>query len=1226
MLPLHIARERHSVRREGTRGSREAELSAKMDTAVDLLNSFKSVTTANEKLVVLDQLKEVCLKASPELIPQLCTDICNLSADKSLLIRKKIIEEFAGKFVDKNTTTIPTIISMYSHLVHDRNDNVTRSLSFELARTYDKLAMHVVGMPEKQAARAQEVWQELEATALKLIGLITSDRPELTRTQCMRFGLETYVLFGVPVPKEKAAVVDPRKRGAAAAAAKAAASSSSAKAGVNLIPPKHPFLKREAIEKTAEDIFEKMETWARTRGPIEHPFTPTHMAQLTQALARVGAGRSKLWTRSADSICYMLRNMGGGGLKLEELNDKCKAQILKEAEKLCKAGKAGAEDDAVTALEKKSIMEDLQECMAAVKAGAWPAGTNKSKRALVGEKMGVAGAAAAVGDPRAKRARVAVSVEAASAIDEDPAPVDTMGSQVELSDKLVRYNDPNKSFGEGAPSAALLAIQATSGLHRLWMAHGKVSTLGKMAERAHLQLCVRSTLTVALASLNQAEGRATAAVEVITALPQTVPTALSKNVATHVPVPKPIWYFLCLHLLEVETTTPEKQKEGGAKYAHLDYIMALVDELHARDDVGDAGVDEGLSVYDAVCVALLSRLLQRSKLRSYIEEFFQRIPRVPACCLALLNLLMHAGTSDGTRAMGGGKGTKGMAISTLSTLMLTANESAARAAVRHLLHAAACADFEVRSKAVAFLSKDLVMLSGQKQYMDELRHSICSFAVAAAASAVGLHSIQCRTAERDVEGEKLPKDVSEAEAKGEEDGDAMETEEDSTVAAAAAAAAATAEEEEEEDDGRPLLLRDAEAEVDLDLPAPPLGEAAAMEAHCRRMLHLLVQLCLERTHMFSALFDIYAVAKRCQALYSGSDTSARDTYHIVTAPEPSVKEEPAVQGEEEEASASAAPVVDPTDGWAMVIKVIESDVKNVMLAAGTRAADIFDVVANTDPLARPLVVECVSYMHDNLDVPASARMVSRVKAYTEKWFTAPADLSTKARLLSTVISGEEGEAASETLRVVVDAFTTNPKKPDSAALRATFTRLVCSRPPLMSKAALVAWLVRRPETEKDRVKPCIQLCLKEQTLFSASSFHDAITDLLTDEQAPVLLLWTAIIAAQKHAPVKDLVLVRKKVWQTSKELWQGVVAAVKIFGTASKAEPTLRALLGLPAAQLQQVIKVGSAVKKPLADLLLRLSPEEREEVVSGQWAGIADESEPTRADKDKIIKKEISK
>jgi hypothetical protein len=1201
-----------------------------MDTAVDLLNNFKSVTTANEKLVVLDQLKELCLKASPELIPQLCTDICNLSADKSLLIRKKIIEEFAGKFVDKNTTTIPTIISMYSHLVHDRNENVTRSLSFELARTYDKLAMHVVGMPEKQAARAQEVWQELEATALKLVGLITSDRPELTRTQCMRFGLETYVLFGVPVPKEKAAVVDPRKRGAAAAAAKAAASSSSAKAGVNLISPKHPFLKREAIEKTAEDIFKKMETWARTRGPVEHPFTPTHMAQLTQALARVGAGRSKLWTRSADSICYMLRNMSGGGLKLEELNDKCKAQILKEVEKLCKAGKAGAEDDAVTALEKKSIMEDLQECAAAVKAGAWPAGTNKSKRALEGDKAGVAGTVATGGDPHAKRARVVVSVEAASVIDEDPAPVDTRGSQVELSDKLVRYNDPNKSFGEGAPSAALLVIQATSGLHRLWMAHGKATALGKIAERAHLQLCVRSTLTVALASLNQAEGRATAAVEVITALPQTVPAALSKNVATHVPVPKPIWYFLCLHLLEVETTAPEKQKVGGTKYSHLDYIMALVDELHARDDVGDAGVDEGLSVYDAVCMALLSRLLQRSKLRTYIEEFFQRIPRVPACCLALLNLLMHAGTSDGTRAMGGGKGTKGMAISTLSTLMLTANESAARAAVRHLLHAAACADFEVRSKAVAFLSKDLVMLSGQKQYMDELRRSICSFAVAAAASAVGLHSIQCRTAERDVEDEKLLKDVSEAEAKGGEDGDAMETEEDSTATTAAAAAAAA--KEEDDDDGRPLLLRDAEDEVDLDLPSPPLGDAAAMEAHCRRMLHLLVQLCLERTHMFSALFDIYAVAKRCQALYSGSDASARDTFHIVTAPEPSVKVDTAVKDEEEEA-ASAAPIVDPTDGWAMVIKVIESDVKNVMLAAGTRAADIFDVVANTDPLARPLVVKCVSYMHENLDVPASAHIVSRVKAYTERWFTTPAMLSTKARLLSTVISGEEGEAASETLRVVVDAFTTDPKKPDSAALRATFTRLVCSRPPIMSKSALVAWLVRRPETEKDKVKPCIQLCLKEQSLFSAPTFHDAITDLLTDEQAPVLLLWTAIIAAQKHATVKDLVLmqvipqqVRKKVWQTSKELWQGVVAAVKIFGTASKAEPTLRALLGLPAAQLQQVIKVGSAVKKPLADLLLRLSPEEREEVVSGRWAGIADESEPTRADKDKIIKKEISK
>jgi hypothetical protein len=753
--------------------------------------------------------------------------------------------------------------------------------------------------------------------------------------------------------------------------------------------------------------------------------------------------------------------------------------------------------------------------------------------------------------------------------------------------------------------------------------------MGRTAARAHLLLSVRCTLTVSLASLDQTGAPPMSTVGIISELPASTLSTLTGAVPVVVNMPKAIWHFLSSHLIWLETTSPEKQKATGARYSHLDYILALTNELGTRcistdeqGEIGEAEVGE-VSVYDAVCVTILTRLLQRPKLRGYMEHFLSNLHQVPATCLRLLNLLMHAGTSDGTRGLEK-KGTRGMAISTLSTLMLAADQEAAAAAMHHLLHAAICTDFEVRSKAIAFLSKAMLMLTGQDDYKQEMRLEICSFAVAAAANCVGLHAIQSRVKERDLDAEKLPKEDN-SDKQGEDDadvGDGMEV---------------VVEEVEEEDgdegedsSGRPRLLRDAEDNAATQsFTASPINDARAMDAHCRRMLHLLVQLALERTHMFTVLFDIYATAKRCQQLHSTTDDSAaRAAYNITTSPAAIVKSEepsePAAEGAE--ASSEAA---DSTDGWAVVMRIIEADVQNVMLAVGSRATDrVFDFIADTDPLAQTLVVKSVGFMHENMDIPASPRTVARVHAYAKKWLSGADSTRECVHLHSMVISGEEAEGAAATLDNVVRTFGADT---DTSLIKTTFTRLVAVRPPVLTKAALLASLIRMSEADMNVAKPSIQLCLKDTALFSSSGFKAALQDVIADETPPFLLMWTAIRASQKHNDVKDLVLVeivphliRKRIWECSKDLWLGVVAAVKVFGTQPKAEPTLRALLGLPAAKLQQIIKVGTAVKKPLAELLMRLSPEERDEVVSGRWAGIEDTDARARADKEKLIKKEI--
>lgn len=104
-------------------------------------------------------------------------------------------------------------------------------------------------------------------------------------------------------------------------------------------------------------------------------------------------------------------------------------------------------------------------------------------------------------------------------------------------------------------------------------------------------------------------------------------------------------------------------------------------------------------------------------------------------------------------------------------------------------------------------------------------------------------------------------------------------------------------------------------------------------------------------------------------------------------------------------------------------------------------------------------------------------------------------------------------------------------------------------------------------------------------------------------------------------------LIRKRVWNLAPKVWEGVNHAVKIFAEHKNAEPTLRCLLGLPGIQLKSILKAAPKVKPLLGSLLKALSAEEKEESLTGKWAGIAVESVDSTgatavdAEKAKIIK-----
>ena len=147
--------------------------------------------------------------------------------------------------------------------------------------------------------------------------------------------------------------------------------------------------------------------------------------------------------------------------------------------------------------------------------------------------------------------------------------------------------------------------------------------------------------------------------------------------------------------------------------------------------------------------------------------------------------------------------------------------------------------------------------------------------------------------------------------------------------------------------------------------------------------------------------------------------------------------------------------------------------------------------------------------------------------------------------------------------------------------------------------------------------------------------REALAELLKDELPCLLLMRTAIVASMSLNEIRRFVLsevipnlLKKQVWANAKckAIWDGICHFVKKFATNKDAEQTLRCLLGLHGAQLKVVLRVAPTAKAPLGKTLKALSAAEKEDVLSGRWAGLdvsskAGETAKLDADKQKIIK-----
>lgn len=129
------------------------------------------------------------------------------------------------------------------------------------------------------------------------------------------------------------------------------------------------------------------------------------------------------------------------------------------------------------------------------------------------------------------------------------------------------------------------------------------------------------------------------------------------------------------------------------------------------------------SVYDALCVAAMSRMVQIGRLRSSLGAFMLGLPSIPSSCVSILKLLVVTGTKNaptapaGGRGGGGGtgssavdaaakgRGTRTEALALLGHMVFSQDEAAGQAALSYLLQCCISEDFELRTKAIQLVVK-----------------------------------------------------------------------------------------------------------------------------------------------------------------------------------------------------------------------------------------------------------------------------------------------------------------------------------------------------------------------------------------------------------------------------------------------------------------------------------------------------------------------------------------
>ncbi len=112
---------------------------------LDLIHNFK-LSNAENKVAILDDIKELLLHKKPELISSTIPSLIEPTIETSANVRKALVK-ISGDAMVKDINIVPSVLELFEfYLSNDECDSVLKAISLEIAKLYDKIASFIVNM------------------------------------------------------------------------------------------------------------------------------------------------------------------------------------------------------------------------------------------------------------------------------------------------------------------------------------------------------------------------------------------------------------------------------------------------------------------------------------------------------------------------------------------------------------------------------------------------------------------------------------------------------------------------------------------------------------------------------------------------------------------------------------------------------------------------------------------------------------------------------------------------------------------------------------------------------------------------------------------------------------------------------------------------------------------------------------------------------------------------
>jgi len=1272
---------------------------------VELVNAAKTESDQKKLEVILHQIREIALHRDTSVLPHVLKDVLDLAmgAKTSIVV---FLAEFGGEALRVDFALLPSVLSCYSFLMTVESDKVHRSVGQEITKIYSKAAVYIAEMiafPGANETAVKQTWKQLCSVTDKLIDKISSNRAtEQLRTNGVAL-VENVVLFGLPAPQMKA---DPRRRRAAGTegGGLSVASLTSLhpfvidvkadleKAAEDIFsklvlwayqggPQGSPFTPEQMsiLGQAMSSIAGQRH--ARADGSDRDEPRASRAAKALQVMLKGKKSVCKLMAgESRKALVLAIHRFVGtsppdpaddiprlreGLIELEALG------FVDAATATDSKGKKRGREEQVAGDDMEPSPEEAEATRASALAALEASETNMKRLKMEhAAQTTVAGFAPTRG---ADVAETELSPELAQGPDDSTTSIAKITSRPAAERGTgIEYNlTPLQISQEEACNLAGAALQ------RLLESFYLLKAEGPKAVAAHCRMAVRTALSQA--ALEALAGAASATVPMFSVVPSDVNKALLVGVPMEVTLPKPLWQLLSF-VLSPSTENAKaqvRQRQDTLLAAVREKVPILVMLMKELMDQAERGQQSAADAYDGIVLLTLGRMLQSVNLREVAKPFFAVMPRVPLSCISTLNLLLHTGTKPAagigvsSRGRGANRGTRQEAIALLGSLVFAVDEEAGQESLNRLLWCTVSDDFEVRSKAIALIANDLI------QAQDWVYESVSKFALQAMAQLIGVEAVQARAevveeSREQVWGALVVKEAT-ADSAAAATGAGMDVENAIDDSNAAASSAEDAEAGADAEGAAPvaqgLSLADALQDYDdgasyggsfsavLSYPSTAMNDAegiSSIDFYARRCIQLLSQMCALDPALLGAFMDAAAAMAVTAGLSTpeAAQEAAREAVaaHAARTAAAIKSDTPGTSADSAASEPEKAPpaLMTPLGRFERAYCIMRGELSNILPAVVVHhpTEKIFEALARSDPLGRPLLVYATEVLHGDTYMPATPECIAAATGYLRA--TAPEETAEAMpaqeedqflaglsegdlRFCFPLLGGFKRAAVEAALPRILNMLIGTPD-----TLNRIITRIVRCRPPVCTKAELLTWL-HRLEPDKfglDRVQIRDLLgVLLDREDYDGETIRETLFNLVEDAIPCLYLMRTGILSAKKYKDVRKYLLsetvpklIRKRVWTIKDEnsgkypVWEGVVQCVRLMADQKDAEQMLRCVLSLDGPRLAMVMKVAPKVSPILAKLLKTLSVREREDVITGHWAGIAHEKNKIDSEKKKII------